>query len=216
MARGLEQPLRAVHAPLGALLWLDRRIGDRGASLGAIAVLVVQQLTFRLVSGDGFSSVIRTTVVFASTGALVLLALHFRRFVGAWLVSLGIFFNLLAMAANGGLMPVAYEDVQGHHFGRLPEITSDDIGKRLSHSKDVVLLRQDIRLRVFSDQHLVKMPIYGENIYSLGDFVLAAGLVLAAVQGIVGSVSPGGRSRRHTEQRLAVSEKPSGSEGGGG
>jgi len=36
----------------------------------------------------------------------------------------------------------------------------------------------------------VEMPWYGKNIYSAGDFVIAAGVLLAAVQGLLLVVTP--------------------------
>ncbi|HNO66614.1 MAG TPA: hypothetical protein PKK39_09730, partial [Tepidiformaceae bacterium] len=50
-----------------------------------------------------------------------------------------------------------------------------------------------------SDRYVVDLPVYGTNIYSLGDFVLFAGLGLVVIQ-VAGELVTGrGRSAAATE-----------------
>lgn len=184
--RALSQ-VRKLARPL---LRAEARLGTPGVAAAAIGLLAAQQLAIRALEPEGAALLPRTAVIYLSTAALVVLVLHFRRFVGAWLVSLGIAFNLVAMTANNGSMPIAFEDIEGHTLGRLPPVTEEQVGKRLPDSKDIVLRRSDINLVFFGDQHLVNLPMYGENIYSLGDVILFGGLVLAAGQGLIGQISP--------------------------
>jgi len=146
----------------------------------ALAVLVVQQFAIRGLGEGGFETTLRRSVFFATTAALCLLALRFRRIYGAWLISAGIFLNLIPMAAHGGLMPIALETIQAS--GHFPEITADDVGKPIPYSKDIVLDRDDIHFEILADRFAISLPGYGGNIYSIGDFVLFAGLGAAAIQ----------------------------------
>jgi len=145
-----------------------------------LAVLVVQQFAIRGLGEGGIETALRRSVFFVTTAALCLLALRFRRIYGAWLISAGIFLNLIPMAAHGGLMPIALETIQAS--GHFPEITADDVGKPIPYSKDIVLDRDDIRFELLADRYALSLPGYGGNIYSIGDFVLFAGLGAAAIQ----------------------------------
>lgn len=154
--------------------------GDlRWLGLG-LALLVVQQFAIRGLGEGDIETTLRRSVFFATTAALCLLALKFRRIHGAWLISAGIFLNLIPMAAHGGLMPIALETIQAS--GHFPEITQDDVGEPIPYSKDIVLDRDDIRFEPLSDRYAISLPGYGGNIYSIGDFVLFAGLGAAAIQ----------------------------------
>lgn len=142
-------------------------------------MFVGQQVAIRLVPTDGFAGGVRRTLFFVTTVLLVVLALHFRRFWGAWLVAAGIVLNLIPMAAHGGSMPIDYEILADS--GAF-EVSEDDIGSQSNAGKDVVLRREDIHFFPLSDRYVVDLPGYGTNIYSLGDFVLFAGLGLIVVQ----------------------------------
>jgi len=145
-----------------------------------LVLLVVQQFAIRGLGEGDIETGARRAVFFATTAALCLLALRFRRIHGAWLISAGIFLNLVPMAAHGGLMPIALETVEAS--GHFPEITTNDVGKPIPYSKDIVLAREDIWFEPLSDRYSVSLPGYGGNIYSIGDFVLFAGLGAAAIQ----------------------------------
>ena len=84
-------------------------------------------------------------------------------------------------------MPIAWETVRDS--GYFPEITADQIGTEMSGSKDIMLLREDIRFAALSDRFPVDAPLHSPNIYSLGDFVLFGGLVLAAGEILAWAVS---------------------------
>ena len=151
-----------------------------------------QQVAIRLVPTDGFAGGVRRALFFLTTGLLILLALHFRRFWGAWLVALGIFLNLIPMAAHGGSMPIDYEILRSTDAFH---VTEDDIGKQSSAGKDVVLRREDIHFYALSDRYVVELPLYGPNIYSLGDFVLFSGLGLIVLQAAWLVARPGASPR---------------------
>lgn len=146
----------------------------------AAGIFVAQQLAISHLGTGGAAGTFRQVLFFSTTVLLALLALKVRRFWGAWLVALGILLNLVPMAFHSGSMPIDYAILE--RSGAFPEVTREDIGKQTNHGKDVVLDREDIHFFALSDRYVVTVPVYGTNIYSLGDFVLFAGLGLVIVQ----------------------------------
>ncbi|GIW12880.1 MAG: hypothetical protein KatS3mg062_0319 [Tepidiforma sp.] len=177
---------------------MKRHAGDLFVLAAAVAIFAAQQLAISFMPLDGAAGTARRTLFFVTTIALAAMALHFRRFVGAWLVSAGIIMNLIPMSAHSGSMPIDYEILR--RSGAFPEVTEADIGRQTNHGKDVVLRRDDIRFFWLSDRYIVDLPLYGTNIYSLGDFVLFAGLGLVAMQAGFEAVRPRGRQPRTTDE----------------
>lgn len=154
--------------------------------LGAAAILVAQQLAISNLGRDGFEADLRRGIFFFTTPVLIGIALCFRRFAGAWFIAAGIALNFVPIAAHGGLMPVSYAIVRDS--GAFPEITEAEIGRQLHNGKDILLLREDIHFFPLSDRFTVDAPLYGKNIYSLGDFVLFGGGALVIVQALASLV----------------------------
>lgn len=157
-----------------------RRAGDSLVLATAAVIFVAQQVAISNLGTGGAAGAFRQALFFSTTVVLALLALKLRRFWGAWLVALGIVLNLIPMAFHSGSMPIDYAILE--RSGAFPEVTREDIGKQTNHGKDVVLERRDIHFFALSDRYIVTVPVYGTNIYSLGDFVLFAGLALVVVQ----------------------------------
>ncbi|MGH2634471.1 MAG: DUF5317 family protein [Tepidiformaceae bacterium] len=145
-----------------------------------LVLFAVQQFAIRRLGIDGVQSDLRRGLFLVIAVLFMGLALHYRRYFGAWVMAAGIGLNLLPIIAHGGLMPVSYATV--HDSGVFPEITRADVGKQLGNGKDILLDPADIRFPWLSDRFVVTMPLYGANIYSLGDFVLFTGVVLVVVQ----------------------------------
>lgn len=156
------------------------RAGDLWFLAAAAAIFLAQQLAISFMATNGLEGIVRRSLFFSTTGILVLLALRFRRFWGAWLVAAGIVLNLIPMAAHGGAMPIDIAIIESS--GAFPEVTRDHLGSQTNHGKDVVLERDDIHFFPLSDKYVVELPGYGANIYSLGDFVLFAGVGLILIQ----------------------------------
>ncbi|MGE5594693.1 MAG: DUF5317 family protein [Hyphomicrobiales bacterium] len=175
-----------------------RRAGEPGWLAAAAAAYALQEAGISHLHREGFEGDLRRICFFATTAAVVLLALHFRRYIGAWLIAAGILMNFAPMALHGGLMPVSYEVIADS--GAFPEITPEDIGNQAANSKDIVLERADIQLEPLSDRYFLAVPGYGPNIFSLGDFVAFAGVLLAAGQVVLGIFVPVSR----TKERAAV------------
>jgi hypothetical protein len=179
----------AARAPRGLT-----RPGDKWWLLGAATIFCAQQVSIRLVGTHGWQGDVRRAVFVGTTAALVILALRFRRFWGAWLIAAGIVMNLIPMAAHGGAMPIDWDVL--HSSEAFPEITADYIGRQTPDGKDVVLERDDIHFFALSDRYVVRIPVYGPNIYSLGDFVLFGGVGLVLAQALAVAVTPVRRRTR--------------------
>lgn len=158
----------------------------------AVFLAAAQQVAIRRVGVDGLAGDLRRALFLVTTVALMALALRFRHYLGAWLIAAGIGLNLIPILAHGGLMPVSYQVVS--ESGYFPEITHAQIGHQLGNGKDILLDRADVHFEALSDKYAVSIPLYGGNIYSLGDFVLFAGLGFVAVQAAASPWLPTRRS----------------------
>ena len=170
----------------------ERARGDLARELPwlliALVLFAIQQLAIRRLGVSGFQSDVRRGLFLFIALAFVGLALHYRRFLGAWVMAAGIGLNLLPIVAHGGLMPVSYETV--HDSGAFPAITRADIGKQLGNGKDILLNARDVHFSLLADRFVVTVPLYGTNIYSLGDFVLFGGAACVVVQMAASAARP--------------------------
>jgi len=193
------RPRRFARLPNGSL-------GELVGLAAAILIFAIQRFAISRLGLDGVQANLRRFLFLATTALLVLVLLRFRRFAGAWLISAGIVLNFVPMAAHGGLMPVAYEIVRDS--GNFPEITEANIGYQLQGSKDIVLERADVRAYALSDRFAVTVPGYKPNIYSVGDFLMFAGMGLVLVEGallMAGAGHPLARLQRRSRHATPAS-----------
>ena len=157
-------------------------LGTRGLPLLCVGLgaFVLQQGAIRLLPADDRFELVRQAIFVATTLAVLFVAWKLRTLLGAWLLAAGIVLNCLPMLAHGGNMPVAWETVSAS--GAFPEITEEMLGSQVADSKDVLLMREEIRFEWLSDRFFIDPPVYRPNIYSLGDFVIFAGVAVALVE----------------------------------
>jgi hypothetical protein len=143
--------------------------------LGAGALGVQAALIYGLASlGDA-----REWLPFLLPAAHLLLLPFLLRNLSFWgirLILLGLLLNVAAMVANGGLMPVegsAVEAVGRHQAGEL------EVGSPIPGSKNVLLAREDVRLRELSDILVLPVPPPFTRAVSAGDLFVFAGVVVA-------------------------------------
>lgn len=175
-----------------------RSIGAPGATLLALAVLCValQFVGMLAIPAEHSLAWVRRLIFLSTTVTALGVAIYFRRILGAWLLAAGIALNLLPIIAHGGVMPIAWETVRDS--GDFPQVTGDMVGTQLPGSKDILLLREDIRFELLSDRFALDAPLTKPHIYSLGDFVIFAGLVVGTLElaawAVLGTL-PGARVR---------------------
>jgi hypothetical protein len=121
--------------------------------------LVVQQLLFLL-----------------SHLLLLVFAWRNRHLPGIRILGLGVICNLAVIVANGGLMPITPETLVKINPGSAPEQWF--IGTHYSYSKDIILSQEAVRLWVLSDILVLPPPFPRPTAFSVGDLVIAAGIVI--------------------------------------
>lgn len=172
------------------------------------AGLALQLLWVRLFSSAAsVSSVLPGLARWAPCLALGL-ALRFvwlnRRYRGLWVLAAGIGLNLLVMAVNGGLMPLAPASL--HALGGAPT----PVGTALAFSKDALLGNGAIRLALLDDR-LVSRVAGLRIAWSLGDLLIVAGCLVTVGEDIWRGMRVVLPSQDHVDQRprsLRVAHRP--------
>lgn len=99
-----------------------------------------------------------------------------KNHIGFWLIGVGIALNLLAIAANGGLMPISLETASGLY----PHLSPQDWqpGLQLVGSKDILLPATQTHLLWLTDRFFVAFDPWlpFRTAFSLGDVLLALGI----------------------------------------
>lgn len=114
-------------------------------------------------------------LVVSQLGLLIFIWLN-RHISAFYVLGLGLGLNLLVILANGGLMPISPDTI----VRLAPDIPRETwiVGDRLGRTKDVILPTEQMRLPWLADR-FVTPPWYLEpTAFSLGDVVLAFGVVL--------------------------------------
>jgi len=184
---------------VAAMVARPRRGDVAGALRGwpwLAAGLALQLLWVRVVSSAAsasVSSVLPGLVQWVPCLALGL-ALRFvwlnRRYRGLWVLAAGIGLNLLVMAANGGLMPLAPASL--HALGGSPT----PVGTALAFSKDALLGNGAIRLALLDDR-LVSRVAGLRIAWSLGDLLIVAGCLVTVGEDIWRGMRVVPRSQDH-------------------
>jgi hypothetical protein len=99
-----------------------------------------------------------------------------RRLGAILIVGLGIACNLAVVVANGGWMPITPETLTRINPGS--EVEQWPAGTHYSYSKDIILARADTRLWALSDALIAPPPFPWPTAFSVGDLVIAIGVVV--------------------------------------
>jgi len=106
----------------------------------------------------------------ASLALLLLAAALNRDLPGIGLLGLGLFLNLLVVAANGGLMPISIEAAR--RAGLFDVIAALQATGRHRH---VALMNEGTKLRFLGDTIVLGYPLPSAKVFSPGDILVALG-----------------------------------------
>jgi hypothetical protein len=99
-----------------------------------------------------------------------------RQMIGIQIVGLGVICNLLVIVANGGFMPITSETLLQINPGSTLE--QWPAGTHYGYSKDVILLRDQVKLWALSDILVVPPWCPYPAAFSVGDVLIAAGIIV--------------------------------------
>lgn len=154
-----------------------RHLAKLPLRLGWLAVVcLVAQLYVIYAAADTLEAErsVHAFLLVGSSAALMLVVWANRRMPAMALIGLGLFLNLIVMAANGGFMPVSREATMA--AGTRSVQDSFQEGDRLPRSKDILLSRDNTRLWLLSDVIVTPQPL--ARVYSFGDLVVGAGVFM--------------------------------------
>jgi len=143
-----------------------------GVGLQLLVILGLSQI-------GGADLLQRSLFVLSYFVLLGFVAFNWRR-LGFAVIGIGLLLNLAVILANGGLMPVSPQTLERAGLGhRLPDL---ELGEPVPLSKNVLLAPHQIRLRPLADTLVLGKNPTGIRVFSVGDVVIAAGLVIALAQ----------------------------------
>jgi len=109
---------------------------------------------------------------------LLLLAFAWRnrQLVGIQILVAGVLCNLVVILANGGFMPISPETLVQINPGTT--LAEWPLGVHYGYSKDIILSQEATRLWVLSDILAVPPPFPWPVAFSLGDVLIAVGIIV--------------------------------------
>jgi hypothetical protein len=155
--------------------WIDALLPLRWWWLIVIAV-AVQRATIAWVPADEEWRWLRAALFLVSHCLALGPVWMNRTRWGAWIVGVGIALNMLAMAANGGFMPVSPQTRLA--AGWPGDIPASALGRIVPTSKGVLLAPEDTNLYLLTDIIVIGPPV--RKSVSIGDVVLVGGIVVLA------------------------------------
>jgi Family of unknown function (DUF5317) len=147
----------------------------RSAWLALLAVLLQVPL-LRAPAGPTQRLAWQQVLFLASYLLLLAFAWRNRRLAGIQLAGLGVICNLVVILANGGFMPITPETLIRINPGTTLE--QWPAGLHYGHSKDVILSQAETRLWELADVLVLPPPFPWPTAFSLGDLLIAAGVVV--------------------------------------
>ena len=94
---------------------------------------------------------------------------------GIAIIGIGLLLNFLPIVANGGLMPVTAENLA--EIGELHRIEGRREGDAIPYTKNVLKSKENTHVYELSDRLVWDNPVFF-RVFSIGDVVIAAGLVV--------------------------------------
>jgi hypothetical protein len=164
---------------LARLAALPFRFGWLALLAVAVQVALIYAPPTRAAAGGGIDPL--RIALPASLVALGVVVGANRRLPGMPLIALGLLANGAVIVANGGLMPTSAAALTEAGITQRVPLDQTPVGERLPHTKDVLLSPEQTRLVWLSDT-IVSPPIPRRKVFSPGDLIVAAGVVLLLVR----------------------------------
>jgi hypothetical protein len=155
------------------------RAALRWSWLGA-AALLAQVWAIYFLSTEGASGLARRALLPLTIALLLVFALRNWCLWGVRLMAVGFFLNLLAISANGGLMPVSPEQVADVNM--LDRIENVQLGEPVPGSKGILMAAREARLWFLSDTIVFPPHSPVARVVSVGDLLVLGGLVVACAE----------------------------------
>ncbi len=157
----------------------------------AIAAFIPQFLVFYFSPLEGrYSQTVASVVLVGSLLLLLIFTWQNRAVTAFYVMGLGLLLNLAAIGLNGGLMPISPETIS--QLYPTDQLNAVEKGHQLGYTKDIVLPVAETRLELLADRFILPdwspIPVA----YSIGDVVMAIGVIWLLWQ-------CGGSSVGHTE-----------------
>jgi hypothetical protein len=145
-----------------------------------VAALLTQIWAVYFASTEGAPGVARRVVLPLTLALLLVFALRNSHLWGVRLMAVGFLLNLLAISANGGLMPVSPEQVASVNLA--DRIEGMQLGEPVPGSKGVLMAPGEARLWFLSDIIVFPPRSPVARVLSAGDLLVLGGVVLACAE----------------------------------
>lgn len=146
---------------------------------GWLAILALLAQTIVIYVGFGDAEVLRRIIFPASFVLLLTFVILNRRRIGFLVIGVGVLLNLLAIVANGGLMPISPASMEKAGLeNRLAEL---ELGDSVPDTKNVLLDESDTHLQLLSDRFAWDSP-GPAPVFSIGDVIVVIGLGILLVE----------------------------------
>ena len=154
--------------------------------LGA-AALLTQIWAVYFADTEGALGLARRVVLPLTLVLLLAFALRNSRLWGVRLMAVGFLLNLLAISANGGLMPVSPEQVASVNLA--DRIEGVQLGEPVPGSKGILMAPREARLWFLSDTIVFPPRSPVARVVSVGDLAIGLGLVIAVMEVVARSIA---------------------------
>ena len=152
-----------------------------------VAALLAQIWAVYFADTEGALGLARRAVLPLTFVLLLVFALRNSRLWGVRLMAAGFLLNLLAISANGGLMPVSPEQVASVNM--LDRIEGVQLGEPVPGSKGILMAPREARLWFLSDTIVFPPRSPVARVVSVGDLAIGLGLVIAAMEVVARSIA---------------------------
>jgi hypothetical protein len=142
---------------------------------GVLALFALAMQGVAIFAPLGFDDAPKRLLFELSYVILIFVAIVNLPRAGFLILGVGLVLNFLVIVSNGGLMPVTAENLARVHA--LDRIEGRAEGDAIPRTKNVLKTKGETTLYVLSDRLVFDNPVY-VPIFSIGDVVIAAGLVV--------------------------------------